>query len=147
MENGKMTGTLQSHLQIAKALGVDIIELYQGIQEGTETEVIEERVEVLSAPNERVAVEILSRQPSTKRMLPTLVRIEARASSSTEKDDPGSEKFVFVMEGKVTVHIKEQAISLDKNSSLYFNASLPHSFENAGNTPVKMLVVTTPVKI
>jgi transcriptional regulator with XRE-family HTH domain len=147
MENNKMTGTLQSHIQIAKALGVDIIDLYQGIQEGTEPEVIDEQVEVVTAPNEHVAIEILSRQPSTKRMLPSLIRIEPRSATSAEKNDPGSEMFVFVIEGKVTVHIKDQAISLEKNSSLYFNAALPHSFDNNGSGTAKLLAVTTPVKI
>jgi HTH-type transcriptional regulator, repressor for puuD len=147
MENGKMTGTLQSHFQIAKALGVDIIDLYQGIKEESQPEVIDERVEVLTPPNDKVAIEILSRQPSTKRMLPTLIRIEPRSSTDMDKNDPGTEMFVFVIEGKVTVRIKEQAINLDRNSSLYFNAALPHSFENTGNVPAKLLSVTTPVKI
>ena len=147
MENGKMTGTLQSHFQIAKALGVDIVELYQGIQEESQPEAIDERVEVLTPPNDKVAVEILSRQPSTKRMLPALIRIEPRSSTATDKSDPGTEMFVFVIEGRATVHIKEQMIDLDRSSSLYFNAALPHSFENTGNVPVKLLSVTTPVKI
>jgi len=147
MENGKMTGTLQSHYQIAKALGIDIVDLYQGIQEETQPELIDERVEVLTPPNDKVTMEILSRQPSTKRMLPVLIRIEPGASTTLDKSDPGTEKFVFVVEGKVTVHIKEQAIALDRNSSLYFNAALPHSFDNTGNVPVKLLSMTTPVKI
>jgi mannose-6-phosphate isomerase-like protein (cupin superfamily)/DNA-binding Xre family transcriptional regulator len=147
MENGRMTGTLQSHLLIAKALGVDIVDLYQGIQEESQPEVIDEQVEVSSPPNDKVAVEILSRQPSTKRMLPALIRIEPKSSTSTDKSDPGTEMFVFVVEGKVTIHIKEQTIDLERNSSLYFNASLPYSFENTGNVPVKLISVTTPVKI
>ena len=31
IENLKMTGTLESHMKIAKALGVEITELYKGI--------------------------------------------------------------------------------------------------------------------
>ena len=148
IENGKMTGTLQSHFQIAKALGVDVIELYQGLQEEeTDPVAVEDSLEAVAAPNEKVAVEILSRQPSAKKMLPALIRIDGKTSSAMEKSDLGSERFIFLLEGSLIVHIKDQTVALEKNSSLYFNAAHPHFFENRGAGAAKLLSITTPVKL
>ncbi|NLE64829.1 MAG: helix-turn-helix transcriptional regulator, partial [Elusimicrobia bacterium] len=64
MEHGKMEGTVGSHFQIAKALGVDIVNIYQGVQEEEAQPVSsQETLETLSPPNEKVSQEILSRQP------------------------------------------------------------------------------------
>jgi len=148
IENGKMTGTLQSHFMIAKALGLDISELYQGIADDNSLPVIsEDNIEAISAPNEKVSREILSRQASTKRMLPTLIKIEGKGASNMERYQPGSERFIWILEGTVTVHVKDQAIKLTVNTSLYFNAAYPHHFENPNNSTVKFLSILTPVTL
>ncbi len=148
IENGKMTGTLQSHFMIAKALGLDISELYQGMQENESIPIIsEENIEAISAPNEKVSREILSRQATSKRMLPTLIKIEGKGISGIEKFPPGSERFVWILEGSLTAHVKDQSIKLTSHTSLYFNASFPHHFENPYTTTVKFLSVLTPVTL
>ena len=148
IENGKMTGTLQSHFMIAKALGLDIAELYQGMQDEDSLPVIsEDNIEAISAPNEKVSREILARQATNKRMLPSLIKIEGKGNTTIEKFQPGSERFVWVLEGAVIAHIKDQNIKLTANTSLYFNASYPHHFENPNNGAVKLISVLTPVTL
>lgn len=148
IENGKMTGTLESHFQISKALGLEITELYQGIQEEESLPVsADDAIEVVSAPNDTVSREILTRQASSKRMLPVLVKIAPKSSGNIEKNSPGSERFIFVLDGSVLVHIKDQAVRVNTNTSLYFNASLPHHFENPLAAPVKFILITTPVAL
>ncbi|MBF0593708.1 MAG: helix-turn-helix transcriptional regulator [Candidatus Omnitrophica bacterium] len=148
IENGKMTGTLQSHFMIAKALGLDIAELYQGMQEDESLPVIsEENIEAISAPNEKVSREILARQATNKRMLPCLIKIENKGSTNIEKFHPGSERFIWVLEGALIAHIKDQTIKLTAHTSLYFNATFPHHFENPNSGAVKFLSVLTPVTL
>ena len=54
IENGKMTGTLGSHMNIAKALGVDITEIYQGLQENAPAPIkAEETLEAISSVNDK----------------------------------------------------------------------------------------------
>ena len=148
IENGKMTGTLQSHLMIAKALALDISELYQGIQDDESLPVIsEDNIEALSATNEKVSREILARQATNKRMLPTLIKIEGKGATNIEKFQPGSERFLWVLEGSLAAHVKDQVIKLTTHTSLYFNASFPHHFENPNAGTVKFLSVLTPVTL
>ncbi|MFH0754317.1 MAG: cupin domain-containing protein [Candidatus Omnitrophota bacterium] len=148
IENGKMTGTLSSHMRIAKALGIDITELYQGLQETAPDPIkSEETLETASIVNDKVSCEILTRQVTSKKMLPAIIKIEGKGTTSQERRESASERFLFVLEGSVIVKIKEQTIKLDKNTSLYFNATLPHSIENPNATTARLISVTTPVSI
>ncbi len=148
IENGKMTGTLSSHLSIAKAMGIDITELYQGLAENAPDPIkAEEALEVISAVNEKVSCEILTRQASSKKMLPAIIKIEGKGSTSQERREPASERFVFILEGVIIIKIKDQSIRLEKNTSLYFNASMPHTIENPHASTAKFLSVITPVSL
>lgn len=148
IENGKMAGTLQSHFMIAKALGLDIAELYQGMQEDDSLPVIsEENIEAISAPNEKVSREILARHATNKRMLPSLIKVDGRGATNIEKFQPGSERFIWVLEGSLIAHVKDQNIKLTSHTSLYFNAANPHHFENPNNGAAKFISVLTPVTL
>jgi transcriptional regulator with XRE-family HTH domain len=146
IENGKMTGTVESHIQIARSLNVDITELYQTLRPEDAVPVTpRDHLEVISAPNDKVSTEILTRQSASKKMLPSLVRLQGKSATRIEKGPAGSEKFVFVLDGTVLVRIGEQTIKLTEKSSLYFAASQPHSFENPLSGMAKFLCITTPV--
>ncbi len=148
IENGKMTGTVESHIQIAQSLGVDITELYQTLRPEDAVPVTpKDRLEVISAPNDKVATELLTRQSASKKMLPSLIRIHGKSSTTTDKGIPGSEKFIFILDGTIVVHIGDQAIKLTEKSSLYFSAAQPHSFENPLSATAKILCITTPVAL
>ncbi|MBF0485231.1 MAG: helix-turn-helix transcriptional regulator [Candidatus Omnitrophica bacterium] len=148
IENGKMTGTLESHLNVAKSLGIDIAELYQNLQpEELLTASPTESFEPTPAADTKVLKEILTKQVSTKKMLPLLMKIEGKTKTSEEAQLFGAERFIFVLSGTVCVHVKNQKVQLTENMSLYFNAMLPHFFENPSDTPVKFLSIATPVNL
>ncbi|MBF0569473.1 MAG: helix-turn-helix transcriptional regulator [Candidatus Omnitrophica bacterium] len=146
IENGKMVGTVESHHKIALALGANLSEFYQSAPEETPSPLTaKDKLEIIPAPNDKVSTEILVRQPASKKMLPTIIRLQGKASTGTEKGVPGTERFIFVIDGTVLVRISDQEVKLTKNASLYLTASQPHSFVNPGSAPVKILSVTTPV--
>jgi len=145
IENNKMTGTLESHMAIAKALGTDITELYQTLQEVEPVTAQESAAEPLAVSDGKVSQEILARQVTSKKMLPALIKIEPKGETALEQLTPGAERFVYVMDGAVNVKLKAQTVRLTAKTSLYFNASQPHSLENAGEKVAKVLSVTTPV--
>ncbi|MBI5149492.1 MAG: helix-turn-helix transcriptional regulator [Candidatus Omnitrophica bacterium] len=149
IENMKMTGTLESHMNIARALGVDITQLYTSIiREESKAEVTTPR----STPDvfvhsEKSSYEILTSNVLGKRMMPVLLKIEPEGRTNTEQNRPGAEKFIFVLEGKIEVHVGEKAYSLSRSSSLYFDASLEHKFVNVGKTTARVICVGTPVAL
>jgi len=149
IEHMKMVGTLESHMNIAQALGIDVTQLYAGI--GPETKPIEvETPQSLTDQfqhNEKSSYEILTKKVLNKKMMPVLIRLDHGGESALEQGKPASEKFVFVLEGQVEAVVGEKTYILEKANTLYFDASLPHRFKNKGKQPAKVLCVSTPVTL
>lgn len=149
IENMKMTGSLESHINIAKALGVDITQLYTTlIREEDKTAVQTAR----STPDvfvhsEKSSYEILTTNVLNKRMMPILLKLEPGGETNIEQNPPGAEKFIFVLDGKIEIKVGGESYTLSKNNTLYFNAGLEHKFVNVGKILAKAICVGTPVAL
>lgn len=150
IENKKMVGTLDSHMQIAKALGIDVTQLYS--QSPAQT-LEQSQVELPGLQsdqfkhNERSGYEILTKKLLNKKMMPILVRLEHEGETPVEQGVSGSEKFVYVLEGKIEITVGDQIYILEKAHTLYFDASLPHRIRNKGDKAARILSVGTPVML
>lgn len=149
IENMKMTGTLESHIKIAKALGVDVTEIYRDIEK--DNAIIEyqtqRNVADVFTHNDSAISEILTKNMLDKKMLPVLIRIEPSGKTNIEQNRPGGEKFVYILDGTVEISVHDKKYALSKHSTMYFDASLSHSFFNTGKNDAKLLCVTTPVSL
>ncbi|HPN88999.1 MAG TPA: XRE family transcriptional regulator [Candidatus Omnitrophota bacterium] len=149
IEHLKMMGTVDSHMKIAQALGVDITQLYTNLSSSPEPINIktnENKSDVFVA-NDKTSKEVLISKALSKKMLPVLIKIEPKGKTKTERNPLGSEKFIYILEGDLCVYIKEESFSLSKTNSIYFDASLEHYFENKGHQTAKALSITTPVNL
>jgi len=146
MENLKMVGTLESHLKIAKALGVDITEFYSGITlESKKIELITEKAaKEAFIHNEKASFEMLTTRALSKKMMPILIKLEPGGQSPAEQNRPETEKFTYVLEGQVELKVGNEVYPLSKGNSLYFDASLSHNFFNRGKAPARVLCIITP---
>ena len=149
IENMKMTGTLESHMNIARALGVDITQLYTAIIKEEDKAQVQtaKSVSDVFVHSDKSSYEILTSNVLGKRMMPILLKIEAGDRTNMEQNPPGSEKFIFVLEGKIEVQVGDKTYSLSKNNTLYFDASQEHKFVNAGKTTARVICVGTPVAL
>jgi len=146
MENNKMTGTLESHINIAKALGVEVTQLYSDIIR------VESKVDLQKDPSSsdvfvhsnKSSYQMLTTKVLSKQMMPILLTIEPDGQTTKEENKPGTEKFLYLLEGKVEVHVGKESYTLGKGNTLYFDASLSHFLINEGKTTVKLLCVATP---
>jgi transcriptional regulator with XRE-family HTH domain len=148
IENKKMVGTLESHMQIAKALGIDVTELYKGLS--LQNAVIDfghDKNTDVFTHSDAASYEILTKNIMNKKMMPTLVRIEEGGKTNKEQSQGGAEKFIFVLDGHVEVNINAQVFTLHKFNTLYFDAALPHFYRNTGKGVVKLICVGTPVSL
>lgn len=149
IEHLKMTGTLESHMNIAKALDIDITQLYAGIIRE------EDRIDLRTSRSEtdvfvysdKSSYEILTTKVSSKKMMPILLKIESDGKTKKEQSQAGTEKFIFVLAGKIEARIGKESYALLKHNTLYFDASLEHCLINKGRTTAKVLCVTTPVAL
>jgi len=146
MEHDTMTGTLDSHIAICKALGVSLPDFYREIDD-------ERKTVTLSGGNERKeprvhsrehTVEMLTTKLADKKMMPVLVRINKNSGTAPEECGVGSEKFVYILEGKILAKIGKEKYKLRKGNSVYFDASLSHLFQNAGKAESVFLSLLSP---
>lgn len=149
IEHGRMTGTIESHLAISKALDIDITDLYLGIQDNIPSPIkANDSLEAMQSPNPNISKEILARNVSQKKMLPTIICLEPNTKTNKDNAKPGSEAFVFMLDGLITLKVSNQEIKLDKNSSIYFNPAQPYVIENTSQAkPAKLLLILTPVQL
>lgn len=144
MENGKMPGTARSHMNICKALGFSLAELYYEMEDGSKTvESVagEDRSEHFSNA-QKAKLELLVSKTSGKKMLPIAVRIGPGGYTKSERNKHGSEKFIYMMKGALEVDLGKNKYHLKSGDSLYFDATLPHRFRNLSKTEAEAVCVT-----
>ncbi|MCA9394886.1 MAG: helix-turn-helix transcriptional regulator [Candidatus Omnitrophica bacterium] len=149
MENLKMTGTVDSHMAIARALGVDVTQLYADIiKEERAVDVNDQKTpRDVFVHSKKASYEILTGNVLQKKMMPTLLTLETGGGTSPEQSPFGTEKFVYVLDGKIMVRVGEEEYPLVRGNSIYFEASFVHTITNNGNKTGKALVVSTPAAL
>ncbi|OGW97920.1 MAG: hypothetical protein A2Z81_00015 [Omnitrophica WOR_2 bacterium GWA2_45_18] len=142
-----MVGSLESHMAIAKALEVDITALYTNIikKEDLLSLKTPKTMTDLFVGSEKSSYEILTSKIFSKKMMPILLKIEPNGRTNNEHNRPGTEKFIYVLDGKIDIKIKEETFTLGKNNTLYFDASADHYIMNKGTAVAKVIVIATPV--
>ena len=146
IENDKMTGTLESHMNIAKTLGVNLSELLSDI--GIENK----NIDIMSKKNhtdvfvhsDKSSYEILTTKVLSKKMMPILLKIDSGGGTNPEQASSGTEKFIFVLEGSIELNIADKKYTLDCADTTYFDASMSHYYKNTGKNPAKAICIITP---
>ncbi|MBN2452750.1 MAG: helix-turn-helix transcriptional regulator [Candidatus Omnitrophica bacterium] len=145
MENGKMTGTLDSHMRICKALQVALPDIYRDLVDSSRQ--VETRskkpVHNILAHDKRYSVEMLVTNPSGKKMLPAIIKIAKGGSTQPEETKIGMEKFIYIIDGKIEAAIGREKFNLTKNDTLYFESSATHCFKNMGNSEALLISVAS----
>ena len=76
-------------------------------------------------------------------MEPILLTLEP--GSATALDDPhAGEEFGYLLAGQITIHLGDKSYKAKKGESFYFKCSAPHSLENTGKLPARILWVSSP---
>ena len=146
MENGKMTGTLDSHMRICQALEIALPDLYKDLVASTrkiEVQTKKTRTDVF-VHDRRATSEMLAPNVLNKKMMPTMIKIAKSGYTHKEETKVGIEKFIYVLEGKVELNIGDEKFNLTKGDTLYFESSVPHYFKNTGTGEARMICVVTP---
>jgi quercetin dioxygenase-like cupin family protein len=79
-----------------------------------------------------------------KKLMPVLITIEPGGATHREEAKVGTEKFLYVLDGTLEARLGETTHTLRRGSSLYLEASIPHSLKNVGSRTARCLCVTTP---
>ena len=146
IEHDIMTGTLDSHMSICKALGISLSEFYREIEEEQKTVAVSKRSEEHQSfvHQKKSTTEILTSKIMGRKMMPLLMRIQSGGESHKEENKVGTEKFIYILDGKIEARIGKEIYSLSKGDSIYFDASLAHVFKNISKGGASVLCILTP---
>ena len=149
IETGKMSGTLESHIKLATALGYKVTDLYAGIEEARVKDAVtiqpaSSRGDVYVHEAGKSSVAMLTTDILKKKLMPVLITIEPGGSTHKEEAKVGTERFLYVLEGALEARVGGATHLLKRGSSLYLDASIPHQLKNAGRSIAKVLSVVTP---
>lgn len=146
IETGRMTGTLESHVAIARSLGARLAELYATLEPaGLAAELArpdEGRAAVVTARG--TTLQLLTSATGQKKMLVALFTLPPRKGTREEKGPAGSEKFLYVLKGEMQVAVSREKHRVKTGEGLYFQAALAHSFLNVGTVAARALLVSCP---
>lgn len=145
IENGKMIGTIKSHMLIAKALDIHLPDLYETALEAEDATLkrhLSQPAAVLSQTDGSVAELLVTGSPA-KKMASLRLKLKPASKSAPEEFPLGTERFLYVLKGKIDAVIKDEVNPVGQGESLYFNGSLRHYFANPLKTPSIALIVTT----
>ncbi len=144
IENKKMVGTLESHINIAKVLGIDVTELYRDVSQKTSKDPVQsEPIEIFSH-NDSSRVEWLTKDILKKKMMPTLIHIKPKSKTQIEQYKHGTERFAYALKGNYEVILNKKTYIIKKGTSIYFEASSPHQFNNPSKDTISIICITTP---
>jgi len=146
MENNRMTGTLESHITICKALDITLADLYRDLPAARKTNEVQPkraRSEVF-VHDKRSTAEMLASKVLEKKMMPILLKVQAGGTTQVEETKTGVEKFIFVLTGKVEAIIGADKYTLGKGDTLYFESSIPHYFKNITQDESQLICVISP---
>lgn len=149
IENGRMTGTLDSHRRIADALGVRLTDLYdkmmnQIAQAGDRRAV--DRLQSFSHSHGAVS-ELLTTGVLQKKMMPVLLKLKPKGFTETEELPSFTERFIYITKGSIELTLGKEKRDLTLGQCFYFNASLPHHFRNRQKSESQLLSVITPTSL
>ena len=146
IENGRMTGTLESHMDISNALGIGLAELYAEISPGRKSPEMRPRDEKsdIFVHDKKTTSEMLTSKVLDKRMMPILIRIGPGGATHKEENRPDVEKFIYVLAGTVLAVIGTAEYTLKKGDTLYFDAAQVHFYKNKGAVEARLISVVSP---
>ncbi|MDD5428147.1 MAG: XRE family transcriptional regulator [Candidatus Omnitrophica bacterium] len=146
MENGKMTGTLKSHMHICEALNIALTDLYKELPSSQKTLKVEQKSAggKVSVHDKKSSSIMLASGVKNKKMMPLLITIVKGGHTHTEETSHGVEKFIYVLEGKIEANVGEEKYGLGAGDTIYFDSSVPHFLRNAGNGEAQLISVSCP---
>ena len=141
-----------SLLQLAYALGVDIKEFYKGTgyeDKAQQQELAKEAYITRSQArggtfryNDKAVLEIISPQKSD--YMSTLLELEPDSKTKLEHDPDQTTKFLYVINGEITITIEDLERILRKGDSIQINSHRPHHFENRSNKKATAILYQNP---
>lgn len=139
IEKGDNSPTVSSLHQLARALGVTIVDLFE--REDERSTVFLKKEHRLSSEVSGVTMESLGSGLRNQQLEPFLISLAPGAGNVQEPITHEGEECVYCLSGCMDYCIGTEVYHLEAGSSLLFDASQPHAFCNPTENPAVVLLV------
>lgn len=141
IERGESNPTITTVWKIANGLKISFTELIKSSQEDTVI-IKKENIEPLIEDNGKYRLYPFFPYENTREFEMYTVEIEKGGYLSAEAHGEGTEEFIIVFEGELTVRVNDEEFTVNEGDSIRFKADKPHIYHNSGNklTRVSMVI-------
>jgi transcriptional regulator with XRE-family HTH domain len=143
IENGKSSPSVSTLQQLANALNVPITAFFKSDAPKNKVSYQKAGQRPLVAFN-RGTLEDLGAGLTLRGGQPFIVNLEPKAGSGSSPIVHTGHEFVYCLEGHLSYQIEGEKYLLEPGDSLLFEAHLPHSWKNIGDTPLRSILVLCP---
>ncbi len=144
VENFRVTPSLPALAEIARALGVPLSKLVEGLDDRPSLVVVRANERKVVARNQSetntTVYESLAHKHLSRSMDPFLITVPPGVAREEALPHHG-EEFLFVQSGSVDFEYDQEKVSLSSGDSIYFDATIPHRLINPHSKPAKVLCV------
>jgi transcriptional regulator with XRE-family HTH domain len=148
IENNAVSPPVATLLRVAKALDVNIGFFFREEESSDQAVVVrkDERKRTFRRMHAGhqdggYLYEALAYKKNSKHMEPFLVEFEPKEKETLSFLNHKGEEFLFLFRGRLAFHYKQEEIVLEAGDSLYFDASVPHSFRALKGKKAQGIVV------
>ena len=149
IERGRLFPTLPTLLRIALVFSVGLEYFFAGAREKPLVAIVrkEQRVTLPDRAGSRdvsYRFQSLDYVAAERRFNAYLAEFLPIAAERVRPHSHAGVEFVYVIQGRLSLTIRDEAHMLDAGDSIYFDATLPHSYRRSGTHACSALVVTSP---
>ena len=148
IERGRLFPTLPTLLRIALVFGVGLEYFFAGAREKPLVAVTRKSQRVAlperAGAREAAAYRFASLDyPATERRFNCYhAEFLAVAPEKLRPHDHAGVEFIYVIQGKLSVHVAAEEHVLDAGDAIYFDATVPHAYRRSGGRLCSAVVVT-----
>lgn len=146
-ERGMTTIAVDSLMIIAKILDVDLDVFFEKKVNNTSKEMLIRSYDrEVSSVNSKYIQFNLVKDLAKAEFLPRIYEIlpSKYGSKPTENYVHEGVEFIYVLEGVLTMHVKNKSFEMYPEDSIYLDSKTPHNWENNTNKIVRILTVNYP---
>lgn len=137
IERGESSPTLTTIWKIANGLKISFTSLINNPLPDT-TVVLRNEIQVLTEDNGRYRVYPSFPFQEDKRFEMYTIEIEKEGKLSSDSHKKGTEEFITVFDGEVTIDVSDAQYTLKNGDSIRFKADRPHTYANSGDTLARL---------
>ena len=137
IERGESSPTITTIWKIANGLKISFTSLINNPQPDTKI-ILKSEVQVLSEDNGKYRVYPYFSFQEDRRFEVYSVEIEKGGFLSADSHGDGTEEFLTVFDGELTVNVNNIEYTVRSGDSIRFKADRPHSYHNSGETLTRL---------